>query len=100
MHLELARLGGGGENFSLEYAGLQQVDHIVGEEVRRAFRKQAEGETVVVPGLTDHDFDHLPGASFPIAKLPGFIRLHEEVAGLVAPSRVVGIALNTTAFDN
>jgi len=50
------------------------------------------------PGLTDHDFDHLPGASFPIAKLPGFIRLHEEVAGLVAPSKVVGIALNTMLY--
>ena len=27
---------------------------------------------------------------FPIAKLPGFIKLHEQVAGLVAPSKVVG----------
>ena len=28
--------------------------------------------------------------SFPIATLPGFIALHEQVAGLVAPSKVVG----------
>ncbi len=48
------------------------------------------------PGLIEHDFDHLPGSSFPIAPLPEFIRLHEQVAGLVAPSRVVAVALNTS----
>jgi uncharacterized NAD-dependent epimerase/dehydratase family protein len=48
------------------------------------------------PGLAEHDFDHLPEASFPIASLPDFIRLHETVAGLVAPSRVVGVAVNTS----
>ena len=48
------------------------------------------------PGLEEHDFDHLPDVSFPIARLPGFIRLHEEMAGLVAPSRVVAVALNTS----
>ncbi|HKB28145.1 MAG TPA: DUF1611 domain-containing protein, partial [Candidatus Limnocylindrales bacterium] len=47
-------------------------------------------------GQAEHDFDHLPEASFPIARLPEFIRLHETVAGLVAPSRVVAIALNTS----
>ncbi|HEX3265561.1 MAG TPA: DUF1611 domain-containing protein [Candidatus Limnocylindrales bacterium] len=50
------------------------------------------------PGLAAHDFDHRPDVSFPIAKLPGFIRLHEEVAGLVAPSKVVAMALNTALF--
>jgi uncharacterized NAD-dependent epimerase/dehydratase family protein len=50
------------------------------------------------PGLVEHDFDHLPDASFPIAGLPDFIRLHETVAGLVAPSRVVGLALNTSLY--
>ena len=48
------------------------------------------------PGLAAHDFDHLPDVSFPIAKLPGFIALHEQVAGLVAPSKVVAMALNTS----
>ncbi|MBX3031563.1 MAG: DUF1611 domain-containing protein [Chloroflexi bacterium] len=48
------------------------------------------------PGLVEHDFAHLPGRSFPIAPLPGFIELHERIAGLVAPSRVVAIALNTS----
>jgi uncharacterized NAD-dependent epimerase/dehydratase family protein len=48
------------------------------------------------PGLAEHDFDHLPDASFPIKPLPDFIRLHEEVAGMVAPSKVVAVALNTS----
>lgn len=47
-------------------------------------------------GLAEHDFDHLPDRSFPIASLRPFIALHEQVAGLVAPSRVVAIALNTS----
>ena len=46
-------------------------------------------------GLTEHDFDHLPEASFPIKPLTELIPLHEMVAGLVAPSRVVAVALNT-----
>ena len=50
------------------------------------------------PGLDEHDWDHLPGLSFPIAKLPEFIRLHETVAGLVAPSKVVAVALNTMLY--
>jgi uncharacterized NAD-dependent epimerase/dehydratase family protein len=51
------------------------------------------------PGLAEHDFDHLPGASFPIKSLPDFIRVHEEVAALVAPSKVVAIAVNTSLLD-
>jgi uncharacterized NAD-dependent epimerase/dehydratase family protein len=49
-------------------------------------------------GQTEHDFDHLPGATFPIAPLGPFIEMHERVAGLVAPSKVVAIALNTSAI--
>jgi uncharacterized NAD-dependent epimerase/dehydratase family protein len=52
------------------------------------------------PGLVEHDFDHLPDASFPIADLPSFIELHERVAGLVAPSRVVAVALNTSLIPD
>ena len=48
------------------------------------------------PGLAEHDFDHRPEASFPIAPLGPFIDLHERVASLVAPSKVVGVALNTS----
>ncbi len=52
------------------------------------------------PGLAAHDFDHRPDVSFPIAKLPAFIALHEQVAGLVAPSRVVAMALNTSLIPS
>jgi uncharacterized NAD-dependent epimerase/dehydratase family protein len=52
------------------------------------------------PGLAAHDFDHRPDVSFPIAKLPGFIALHEQVAGLVAPSKVVAMALNTSLISS
>jgi uncharacterized NAD-dependent epimerase/dehydratase family protein len=52
------------------------------------------------PGLADHDWDHLPGLSFPIARLPEFIRLHETVAGLIAPSKVVAVALNTMLYPS
>jgi uncharacterized NAD-dependent epimerase/dehydratase family protein len=52
------------------------------------------------PGLAAHDFDHRPDVSFPIARLPEFIRLHESVAGLVAPSRVVAVALNTMLYPD
>jgi uncharacterized NAD-dependent epimerase/dehydratase family protein len=48
------------------------------------------------PGLADHDWEHLPGRRFPIADLPSLIRAHESIAGLVAPSRVVAVALNTS----
>jgi uncharacterized NAD-dependent epimerase/dehydratase family protein len=47
------------------------------------------------PGLVAHDFDHLPERSFPLAELGPFIELHERVAALVAPSKVVAVALNT-----
>lgn len=47
---------------------------------------------------TVHDFDHLPDVSFPIAELRPFIELHERVAGLIAPSKVVAVALNTSAI--
>ncbi|HEV7809688.1 MAG TPA: DUF1611 domain-containing protein [Candidatus Limnocylindrales bacterium] len=49
-------------------------------------------------GHTVHDFDHLPDVSFPIAELRPFIELHERVAGLIAPSRVVAVAVNTSAI--
>jgi uncharacterized NAD-dependent epimerase/dehydratase family protein len=52
------------------------------------------------PGQATHDFDHLPEASFPIASLPGFIELHEQVAGLIAPSKVVAVALNTSRYPD
>jgi uncharacterized NAD-dependent epimerase/dehydratase family protein len=52
------------------------------------------------PGLTEHDFSHLPDRSFPIAALPGFIELHERIAGTIAPSKVVALALNTSLYPD
>ena len=52
------------------------------------------------PGLVDHNFDHLQDRSFPIAPLGAFITLHEQVAGLVAPSKVVAIAANTSLIES
>ena len=52
------------------------------------------------PGLAEHDFAHLPEASFPIAELNPFIDLHEKIAGLIAPSKVVAIALNTSLIQS
>jgi uncharacterized NAD-dependent epimerase/dehydratase family protein len=48
------------------------------------------------PGLADHDWDHVPDRRFPLADLAAFIRTHETVAALVAPSKVVAVALNTS----
>ena len=47
-------------------------------------------------GQAAHDFDHLPDRSFPIAPLRPFIELHEQIAGTVAPSKVVAVAVNTS----
>ena len=49
-------------------------------------------------GLAAHDFDHLPDRSFPIAPLGPFIDLHERIAALVAPSKIVGVAVNTSLY--
>jgi uncharacterized NAD-dependent epimerase/dehydratase family protein len=38
--------------------------------------------------------------SFPIASLGPLIDAHERVAGLVAPSRVVAVALNTSLISD
>jgi uncharacterized NAD-dependent epimerase/dehydratase family protein len=52
------------------------------------------------PGLADHDFAHVPDRVFPLAPLPQLIRAHEDLAGLVAPSRVVAVALNTSLVED
>ena len=47
------------------------------------------------PGIDSHDFAPAADRTFPLQSLPGFIALHERVAALVAPSKVVAVALNT-----
>jgi uncharacterized NAD-dependent epimerase/dehydratase family protein len=83
--------------------GQGSLDHPAYSSVTLALIHGATPHAMVMvhkPGLSDHDFDHLPEASFPIASLPGFIELHERVAGLVAPSTVVAIALNTSLIKD
>jgi uncharacterized NAD-dependent epimerase/dehydratase family protein len=79
--------------------GQGSLDHPAYSSVTLGLIHGATPQAMVMvhkPGLAEHDFDRLPEASFPIARLPDFIRLHEDVAGLVAPSQVVGVALNTS----
>jgi uncharacterized NAD-dependent epimerase/dehydratase family protein len=81
--------------------GQGSLDHPAYSSVTLALIHGSTPQAMVMvhkPGLVEHDFDHLPEASFPIASLPGFIDLHERVAGLVAPSKVVAVALNTSLF--
>ncbi len=81
--------------------GQGSLDHPAYSSVTLALIHGSTPQAMVMvhkPGLVEHDFDHLPEASFPIASLPGFIELHERVAGLVAPSKVVAVALNTSLY--
>jgi uncharacterized NAD-dependent epimerase/dehydratase family protein len=83
--------------------GQGSLDHPAYSSVTLALIHGATPHAMVMvhkPGLAGHDFDHLPEASFPIAPLAPFIDLHERVAGLIAPSRVVGVALNTSLYAN
>jgi uncharacterized NAD-dependent epimerase/dehydratase family protein len=81
--------------------GQGSLDHPAYSSVTLALIHGATPHAMILvhkAGQTEHDFDHLPDASFPIADLRSFIDLHERVAGLVAPSKVVAIALNTSAI--
>jgi D-glutamate N-acetyltransferase len=83
--------------------GQGSLDHPAYSSVTLALIHGATPHAMVMvhkPGLSEHDFDHLPGASFPIAPLSAFIDLHERVAGLVAPSKVVAVALNTSLIPD
>src|SRR4051794_12308232 len=83
--------------------GQGSLDHPAYSSVTLALMHGATPQAMVMvhkPGLAGHDFAHLPEASFPIARLPGFISLHEQVAGLVAPSKVVAVALNTSLYPD
>jgi uncharacterized NAD-dependent epimerase/dehydratase family protein len=52
------------------------------------------------PGLDYHDFDHGPDVGFPLLPLPEAIELHERIAAMVRPSRVIAIALNTSLYPD
>jgi uncharacterized NAD-dependent epimerase/dehydratase family protein len=81
--------------------GQGSLDHPAYSSVTLALIHGATPHAMVLvhkAGQTEHDFDHLPDVSFPIAELRPFIELHERVAGLIAPSKVVAISLNTSAI--
>jgi uncharacterized NAD-dependent epimerase/dehydratase family protein len=81
--------------------GQGSIDHPAYSAVTMGLIHGATPHAMVLvhkPGLQEHDFDHLPEASFPIAALGPFIELHERIAGLVAPSKVVAIAVNTLLY--
>jgi uncharacterized NAD-dependent epimerase/dehydratase family protein len=81
--------------------GQGSLDHPAYSSVTLALIHGATPHAIILvhkAGQTEHDFEHLPDASFPIADLRSFIDLHERVAALVAPSKVVAIALNTSAI--
>jgi len=83
--------------------GQGSLDHPAYSSVTLGLIHGATPQAMVMvhkPGMPNHDFDHLPEASFPIARLPDFIRIHEAVAGMVAPSKVVAIALNTMLYED
>jgi uncharacterized NAD-dependent epimerase/dehydratase family protein len=83
--------------------GQGSIDHPAYSAVTMGLIHGATPQAMVLvhkPGLVEHDFTHLPEASFPIAELPPFIELHERIAGLVAPSKVVAVALNTSFYPS
>jgi uncharacterized NAD-dependent epimerase/dehydratase family protein len=83
--------------------GQGSIDHPAYSAVTMGLIHGATPHAMVLvhkPGLVEHDFTHLPDASFPIAALPPFIELHERIAGLVAPSKVVAVALNTSLYPS
>ena len=83
--------------------GQGSLDHPAYSSVTLGLIHGATPQAMVLvhkPGLVAHDFDHLPDVSFPIADLRPFIETHELVAGLVAPSRIVAVALNTSLIES
>ena len=83
--------------------GQGSIDHPAYSAVTMGLIHGATPHAMVLvhkPGLAEHDFTHLPEASFPIAELGPFIELHERIAGLVAPSRIVALALNTSLYPS
>jgi uncharacterized NAD-dependent epimerase/dehydratase family protein len=81
--------------------GQGSIDHPAYSAVTMGLIHGATPHAMVMvhkPGMVEHDFDHLPDASFPIAELRPFIELHERIAGMVAPSKVVAMALNTSLY--
>ncbi len=83
--------------------GQGSIDHPAYSSVTLGLIHGAAPQAMVLVhkvGLTEHDFDHVEGRSFPLRPVPEMVRLHELIAGLVAPSNVVAIALNTSLVED
>jgi uncharacterized NAD-dependent epimerase/dehydratase family protein len=83
--------------------GQGSLDHPAYSSVTLALIHGSTPQAMVMvhkPGLAEHDWDHVEGRTFPLQPLTDFVRLHEQVAGIVAPSKVVAIALNTSLFPD
>jgi uncharacterized NAD-dependent epimerase/dehydratase family protein len=83
--------------------GQGSIDHPAYSSVTLALIHGATPQAMVLvhkARQTEHDFDHLPERSFPMAELRPFIDLHERLAALVAPSKVVAVALNTSLIGD
>jgi D-glutamate N-acetyltransferase len=83
--------------------GQGSLDHPAYSSVTLGLIHGATPDAMVLvhqPGLQEHDFEHVPEASFPIADLGSLIAAHEIAARLVTPSKVVAIALNTSGISD
>jgi uncharacterized NAD-dependent epimerase/dehydratase family protein len=79
--------------------GQGSLDHPAYSSVTLGLIHGATPDAMVLvhePTRTEHH--GWEGKNSPLHSIPEMIRIHEEVASLVSPSRVVGIALNTTAL--
>jgi len=83
--------------------GQGALDHPAYSSVTLALIHGSTPQAMVMvhkPGLPEHDWDHVPGRTFPLQPLTEFIRFHELVAGVVAPATVVAVALNTSLYPD
>ncbi|MGZ6341333.1 MAG: DUF1611 domain-containing protein [Candidatus Limnocylindrales bacterium] len=83
--------------------GQGSLDHLAYSSVTLGLIHGTTPEAMVMvhqPGREWHHEWESAGEIARIKPLPEFIRLHEQVAGLVSPSRVVAVALNTSLYED
>ena len=83
--------------------GQGSLDHPAYSSVTLALIHGATPQAMVMvhkPGLADTTSTTCPRRRSRSPTLPGFIELHERIAGLVAPSKVVAVALNTSLYPD
>jgi uncharacterized NAD-dependent epimerase/dehydratase family protein len=83
--------------------GQGSIDHAAYSSVTLGLIHGCTPDAMVLvhkPGLEYHDFDHRPDVRYPLMPLPMAIEIHERIAALVRPSKVVAVALNTSLIAN